>query len=68
MPFFVKSGSSSCLLETGALKCDVRGKYISNTFRRRTDADTWALETERTTDKDFDPDAAAPAQSRLLVS
>ena len=34
-----------------------KGKYISNTFRRRADADTWALEAERTIDKGFDPKA-----------
>ena len=32
-----------------------KGKCISNTFRRRADADTWALETERTVDEGLDP-------------
>lgn len=37
-----------------------KGKYISNTFRRRADADTWALETERTIDKSPNPEAINP--------
>jgi hypothetical protein len=46
MPVIVK-------LPSGNWRAQVRrkGKYISNTFRRRSDADTWALETERTIDK-----------------
>ena len=45
MPVIVK-------LPSGNWRAQVRrkGKYISNTFRRRADADTWALETERTID------------------
>ena len=50
MPVIVK-------LPSGNWRAQVRrkGKYISNTFRRRADADTWALETERTIDKGIDP-------------
>ena len=55
MPVIVK-------LPSGNWRTQVRrkGKYISNTFRRRADADTWALETERTIDKGFDPKAVNP--------
>lgn len=44
-------------LPSGNWRAQVRrkGKYISNTFRRRADADAWALETERTIDKGIDP-------------
>lgn len=37
-----------------------KGKSISNTFRRRADADTWTLETERTIEKGIDPTAVNP--------
>ncbi len=55
MPVIVK-------LPSGNWRAQVRrkGKYISNTFRRRADADTWALETERTIDKGIDPKAVNP--------
>jgi hypothetical protein len=48
MPVIVK-------LPSGNWRAEVRrkGKYISNTFRRRADADTSALETERTIDRGF---------------
>jgi hypothetical protein len=46
MPVIVK-------LPSGNWRAQVRrkGKYISNTFRRRADAHTWALETKRTIDR-----------------
>jgi hypothetical protein len=55
MPVIVK-------LLSGNWRAQVRrkGKYISNTFRRRAEADTWALETERTIDKGTDPKAVNP--------
>jgi hypothetical protein len=55
MPVIVK-------LPSGNWRAQVRrkGKYISNTFRRRADADTWALETERTIDKGLNPKAINP--------
>jgi hypothetical protein len=55
MPVIVK-------LPSGNWRAQVRrkGKYISNTFRRRADADTWALETERTIDKGIDPKTVNP--------
>ena len=55
MPVIVK-------LPSGNWRAQVRrkGKYISNTFRLRADADTWALETERTIDKGIDPKAVNP--------
>ena len=55
MPVIVK-------LPSGNWRAQVRhkGKYISNTFRRRADADTWALETERTIDKSLDPKVINP--------
>ena len=55
MPVIVK-------LPSGNWRAQVRrkGKYISNTFRRRSDADTWALETERTIDKGLDPKIINP--------
>jgi integrase len=55
MPVIVK-------LPSGNWRAQVRhkGKYVSNTFRRRADADTWALETERTIDKGLNPKATNP--------
>ena len=55
MPVIVKPPS-------GNWRAQVRrkGKYIGNTFRRRADADTWALETERTIDKGLNPKAINP--------
>jgi hypothetical protein len=55
MPVIVK-------LPSGNWRAQVRrkGKYISNTFRRRADADTWALESERTIDKEIEPKAVNP--------
>ena len=61
MPVIVK-------LPSGNWRAQVRrkGKYISNTFRRRADADTWALETERTIDKGFDPKAIIPSSVKTF--
>ena len=55
MPVIVK-------LPSGNWRAQVRrkGKYISNTFRRRADADTWALETERTIDRGINPKVVNP--------
>ncbi len=55
MPVIVK-------LPSGSWRAQVRrkGKYVSNTFQRRADGDTWALETERTIDKGIDPKAVNP--------
>lgn len=43
-----------------------KGKYISNTFRRRADANTWALETECTIDEGFDLMAIAPSSVKTF--
>ena len=43
-----------------------KGKYISNTFRRRTDADAGALETERTAGKGFDPKTVIPSSVKTF--
>jgi integrase len=44
-------------LPSGNWRVQVRRKrsYVSNTFRRRVDAEAWALEAERTIDKGLDP-------------
>jgi hypothetical protein len=62
MPVIVK-------LPSGNWRAQVRrkGKYISNTFRRRADADAWALEIERTIDKGFDPKAINPNSVQTLT-
>ena len=51
-------------LPSGNWRAQVRRKrsYVSNTFRRRADAETWALEVERTIDKGLDPKATSPKQ------
>ena len=50
MPTIVK-------LPSGNWRVQVRRKntYVSNTFRRRADAESWALEAERTIDKGLSP-------------
>ena len=55
-------------LPSGNWRAQVRrkGKYISNTFRRRADADTWALETECTIDKGFDRKAIIPSSVKTF--
>jgi integrase len=62
MPVIVK-------LPSGNWRAQIRrkGKYIGNTFRRRTDADAWALEIERTIDKDLHPKKSSRASSKLLA-
>ena len=49
-------------LPSGNWRVQVRRKnsYASNTFRRRADAEAWALEVERTIDKGLDPKAVSP--------
>ena len=44
-------------LPSGNWRAQVRrkGKYVSNSFKRRADADVWAIEAERTIDKGLDP-------------
>ena len=37
-----------------------KNSYVSNTFRRRADAEAWALEAERTIDKGLDPKSVSP--------
>jgi integrase len=61
MPVIVK-------LPSGNWRAQVRrkGRYISNTFRRRQDADTWALETERNIDRGLDPNAVNPKTVRTF--
>jgi hypothetical protein len=61
MPVIVK-------LPSGNWRAQVRrkGKYISNTFRRRADADTWALDTERNIDKGFYPKAIIPSSVKTF--
>ena len=51
-------------LPSGNWRAQVRRKrsYVSNTFRRRADAEAWALEVERTIDKGLDPKATSPKQ------
>jgi integrase len=48
-------------LPSGNWRVQVRRKksYVSNTFRRKIDAEAWALEAERTIDKGLDPTATA---------
>ena len=55
MPVIVK-------LPSGSWRAQVRrkGRYISSSFRRRQDADEWALETERNFDRGLEPNAASP--------
>jgi hypothetical protein len=61
MPVIVK-------LHSGNWRAQVRrkGRYISNTFRRWQDADTWALETERNIDRGLDPNAVNPKTVRTF--
>ena len=59
MPVIVK-------LPSGNWRAQVRrkGKYVSNSFKRRADADAWALETERTIDQGLDPRSVNPLKVR----
>ena len=61
MPVIVK-------LPSGNWRAQVRrkGRYISSSFRRRQDADEWALETERNIDKGLDPGAVNPKSIRTF--
>jgi integrase len=62
MPVIVK-------LPSGNWRAQVRrkGRYIGNTFRRRQDADAWALETERNIDRGFDPKTISPKAVRTFA-
>jgi hypothetical protein len=44
-----------------------KGKYISNTFRRRVDADTRALKTQRTIDNGLDPKVVNPGSIQTFI-
>jgi hypothetical protein len=59
MPVIVK-------LPSGNWRAQVRrkGTYVSNSFRRRADAESWALEAERTIDKGLDPRSVNPRMVR----
>jgi integrase len=59
MPVIVK-------LPSGNWRAQVRrkGTYVSNSFRRRADAESWALEAERTIDKGLDPRSVNPRTVR----
>lgn len=56
-------------LSSGNWRAQVRrkGRYISSTFRRRQDADEWALETERNIDKGLDPNSPSPKTIRTFA-
>ena len=43
------------------------GMYIGNSFRRRADADAWALEAERTIDKGLDPRVISPRDVKTFA-
>ncbi len=55
-------------LPSGNWRVQVRrkGSYASNTFRRRADADVWALEAERNIDLGIAPKAVSPAKIRTV--
>ena len=55
MPVIVK-------LSSGSWRAQVRrkGRYINSTFRRKQDADEWALGSERNIDRGLNPNAASP--------
>ncbi len=44
-----------------------KGSYASNTFKRRADADTWALEAERNIDMGIAPKAVSPSKVHTLA-
>ena len=62
MPVIVK-------LPSGNWRAQVRrkGKYISNTFRRRADADTWALKPNGQLIKDLTPRQSSRVRSKRLA-
>ena len=37
-----------------------KGKYVSNSIKRKADADAWAIEAERTIDEGLDPRSENP--------
>ena len=49
-------------LPSGNWRAQVRrkGKYVSNSFKRRAEADAWAIEAERTIDKCLNPRSVNP--------
>ena len=56
-------------LPSGNWRAQVRRKnsYASNTFRRRAEADAWALEAERTIDEGLDPKAGNANQVQTFA-
>ena len=56
-------------LPSGNWRAQVRRKnsYASNTFRRRAEADAWALEAERTIDRGLDPKAVNANQVQTFA-
>jgi integrase len=55
-------------LPSGSWRAQVRrkGKYITGTFLRRKDADTWALEVERNIDRGVEPTSPEPENVRTF--
>ena len=55
-------------LPSGSWRVQVRrkGSYASNTFKRRADADSWALEAERNIDMGIAPKAVSPSKIKTL--
>ena len=53
-------------MPSGNWRAQVRrkGRYVSNSFKRRADADAWAIEAERTIDKGLDPRSVNPRKVR----
>lgn len=56
-------------LPSGNWRVQVRrkGSYASNTFRRRADADSWALEAERNIDLGIAPKSVSPSRIHTLT-
>ncbi|WP_404405097.1 hypothetical protein [Pelagibacterium halotolerans] len=61
MATFVKLGSGNWRVQVRR-----KGRYISETFRRRKDAEEWALDIERRIDKGQEPSALKKSQVKLL--
>lgn len=55
-------------LPSGSWRVQVRrkGSYASNTFKRRADADSWALEAERNIDMGIAPKSVSPSKVKTL--
>lgn len=55
-------------LPSGSWRVQVRRKgcYASNTFKRRADADSWALEAERNIDMGIAPKSVSPSKVKTL--